>query len=129
LLSDESEKMSLEGHHTIIVSTVGAHFEILIKVNAESLGISAQDQNAFDQIVQHSLRRVVKAIKLSVSPCFRMPLGGSAISLINISFLFASRNRKEECIETEFLVGLSLISARKFIQASEKFRSIEQKLL
>lgn len=26
MLSDESEKMSLEGHHTIIVSTVGANF-------------------------------------------------------------------------------------------------------
>lgn len=56
-------------------------------------------------------------------------MGGSAISLINNSFLFGSRKRSEECLETEFLVGLSLISARKFIQASEKFRSIEQKLL
>jgi len=56
-------------------------------------------------------------------------MGGSAISLINTSFLFASLNHPQECIESEFLVGLSLISARKFIQASEKFRSIEQKLL
>jgi hypothetical protein len=72
---------------------------------------------------------MIKAIKLAVWPCFRMPLGGSAISLINNSFLFGTRHRTEECIETEFLVGLSLISARKFIQASEKFRSIEQQLL
>jgi hypothetical protein len=43
MLSDESEKMSIEGHHTIIVSTVGSQFQILIKVNAESLGIPAQD--------------------------------------------------------------------------------------
>jgi hypothetical protein len=46
-----------------------------------------------------------------------MPVGGSAISLINNSFLFASKGHREEWLEAEFLVGLSLISARKFIQA------------
>ena len=74
-------------------------------------------------------KKVVKAIKISVWPCFRMPLGGSAISLINNSFLFASKGHSEEWLEAEFLVGLSLISARKFIQAQEKFRSIESQLL
>lgn len=107
ILSDDSDYMVLEGHHTILVSSVGSQFEIVVKSSNEHID------------------KMIKNIKLAVWPCFRMPHGGSAISLINNSFLFGTRHRQEECIETEFLVGLSLISARKFIQASEKFRSIE----
>ena len=60
---------------------------------------------------------------------FRIPTGGSSIALINTSFLFESKRLNQEKTEAEFLVSLSLISGRKFIQASEKFRRIESMLL
>jgi len=45
------------------------------------------------------------SLQLSVWPTFRMPTGGSAIPLINTSFLFASRNQIEESVEIDFLVA------------------------
>ena len=73
--------------------------------------------------------KMVHGIKLFVWPCFRMPTGGAAIPLINTSFLFTSKHRYQETMEADFLVGLSLINGRKFIQATEKFRRVENILL
>jgi hypothetical protein len=58
-----------------------------------------------------------------------MPTGGSTIPLINTSFLFSSRGHIEESYEIDFLVAQSLLNGRKFIQASEKIRGIENRLL
>jgi hypothetical protein len=44
---------------------------------------------------------------------------------MNMSFLFESRKMLEQQSEATLLVGLSLISGRKFIQASEKIRAIQ----
>ena len=73
----------------------------------------------------HAFQIAFQSIKLMVWPTFRIPTGSSAIALINTSFLFASKKLEQERIESEFLVSLSLISGRKFIQASEKLRKIE----
>ena len=51
------------------------------------------------------------------------------IALINTSFLFATKRLEQERLEADFLVALSLISGRKFIQASEKLRKIQSCLL
>lgn len=108
----------MEGHHTILVSAICSQFQIKLKVNKDELGVEERhevDENLTNNMLLITIKRVIKAIKLSVWPCFRIPVGGSAISLINNSFLFASKGHHEEWFEAEFLVGLSLISARKFI--------------
>jgi len=64
-----------------------------------------------------------------VWPTFRLPTGSSVIALINTSFLFASKHLEQERLETDFMVALSLISGRKFIQASEKLRKVQAQLL
>jgi hypothetical protein len=68
-------------------------------------------------------------LQVSVWPTIRMPTGGATIPLINTSFLLATRGHVEESYEIDFLVAQSLVNARKFIQAAEKFRSIEARLL
>lgn len=40
------------------------------------------------------------------------------IPLLNISQAFKFSNREDEAAETDILVSLSLISARRFVQAS-----------
>ena len=38
---------------------------------------------------------------------------------MNIATLFSKNNRKDESMETNILLGLALINARRFLQASE----------
>ena len=46
------------------------------------------------------------------------------VTLLNIANIFRKENRIEEAIETEILFGLSLINARRFLQAAEVLRKI-----
>ena len=48
---------------------------------------------------------------------------------MNTSFLFENHKMAAEQSEANLLVGLSLISGRKFIQASEKIRAIQSSLI
>ena len=68
-------------------------------------------------------------LKIFIWPTFRLPTGSSVIALINTSFLFATKRLEQERLEADFLVSLSLITGRKFIQASEKLRKIQTCLL
>jgi hypothetical protein len=77
VISEDSDVMNLEGHHTMLVSAIGRRFEFRLVPIAETK--------------TSDLPKYLQSIKLDVWPCFRMPLGGSSISLINNSFLFASR--------------------------------------
>jgi hypothetical protein len=43
---------------------------------------------------------------------------------MNSSFLFAHNKCPEEKKDLDFLIALSLMSGRKFIQASEQFRKL-----
>lgn len=67
----------------------------------------------------------IKSLKLHLWPTFRVPTAGSGIALLNVSFLFETHKMFAEQSEANLLVGLSLISGRKFIQASEKIRAIQ----
>lgn len=71
----------------------------------------------------------VQAIHFFVWPTFRMPTGSSTITLINTNHLFDQRSYSEESQELDFLVAQSLLAGRKFIQASEKLRQIQARLL
>lgn len=48
------------------------------------------------------------------------------IPLMNISTLFNKNKRIDECMETNILVGLSLINARRFLQSSELLKKTSE---
>jgi hypothetical protein len=48
---------------------------------------------------------------------------------MNTSFLLGNNSLKEDKRDVDFLIGLSLMSGRKFIQASEHFRKLQVELL
>ena len=68
-------------------------------------------------------------VRLHAWPCFRIPQSNNLIALMNTSFLFAQHSHWEEKRDVDFLVALSLMSGRKFIQASEHFRKMELDLI
>ena len=46
------------------------------------------------------------------------------VTLLNIANIFRKHNRIDETIETEILFGLSLINARRYLQAAEVLRKV-----
>jgi|LauGreDrversion4_2_1035121.scaffolds.fasta_scaffold118235_1 hypothetical protein len=68
---------------------------------------------------------IVKGFRIFGWPCFRIPPTNALIPLMNTSFLMGSKGLKDQRRDIDFLVGLSLISGRKFIQACEIFRRLE----
>ena len=50
------------------------------------------------------------------------PLSSQVIPLLNITELFAKNHKNDESNETSILLGLSLINARRFLQAAEVLR-------
>jgi len=75
---------------------------------------TSQEQPDIQNLIGHFLS-FINGIKLYVWPTFRVPTAGSVIPLMNTSFLFESHKMTAEQSEANLLVGLSLISGRKFI--------------
>lgn len=48
---------------------------------------------------------------------------------MNSSFMLGSNGFKEDKRDVDFLISLSLMSGRKFIQASEHFRKLQNDIL
>jgi len=72
---------------------------------------------------------IVKGIRVHAWPCFRIPPSNALIPLMNASFIFETKDFKPWKRDIDFLVALSLISGRKFIQACELFRKLQSQLL
>lgn len=112
VLEDEDEWEDVQG---TLVSCVSRQFLILIEPSEQnplaSTGVELQ------------------ALQFHVWPTFRTPTSSASIPLINTSFLLSSKGHESESEELEFLVAQSLLAGRKFIQASEKLRSIQKRLL
>lgn len=51
------------------------------------------------------------------------------IPLFNIKSLFLRNNRLEEALEIEYMIGLSLICSRRYVQAMESFKRVQADVL
>ena len=52
ILSDDSEVIALDGHHTILVSGILSSFKIVLKTDVDKLGIAKdKEENETSQIV------------------------------------------------------------------------------
>lgn len=51
------------------------------------------------------------------------------IPLFNIKSLFLRNNRFQEALEIEYMIGLSLICSRRYVQALESFKRVQAKIL
>jgi hypothetical protein len=82
-----------------------------------------------EEIFHRAILSILKGLRVHGWPCFRMPASNALIPLMNTSFLFESKGLVKEKKEIDFLVALSLISGRKFIQACEVFRRLQLEIL
>lgn len=57
------------------------------------------------------------------------PTANQGLSLLNISHVMRKSGRVDEAIETEILLGLSMLSQRKYIQASEILKKCSKHFL
>lgn len=81
------------------------------------------------EIFLRAIMAILKGIRVYAWPCFRVPPSNSMIPLMNSSFLLDSKGFKDQKRDVEFLAALSLISGRKFIQACEIFKRLEDDML
>ena len=51
------------------------------------------------------------------------------IPLFNIKSLLLRYNRTEEALEIEYMIGLSLLCSRRYVQATEAFKRVQAKIL
>jgi hypothetical protein len=51
------------------------------------------------------------------------------VNLLNLMNFFQKAKKEEEKIQTEILLGLSLINARRFLQSAEIFQNISRHYL
>ncbi|KAL4440838.1 hypothetical protein ABPG74_013819 [Tetrahymena malaccensis] len=85
-----------------------------------------QDQNLDKKIEleqgSEEFKKLFDSIQIYGYSLFLSPSSNQCIHLLNISNLFQKNNRKEEAIETDIILGYSLMSQRKYIQAAEIFK-------
>ena len=58
-----------------------------------------------------------------------MPSTGNLVPLMNCSFELRKHNLVKDAMEIDVLVGLALMSGRKFIQSCESFRKLQYEIL
>jgi hypothetical protein len=90
--------------------------------------VSRFSEKETEEIFQRAIMSIVKGIRVHAWPCFRVPPSNALIPLINASFIFETKGYKDEKRDINFLVALSLISGRKFIQACEIFRKLQNEI-
>ncbi|KAL4490312.1 hypothetical protein ABPG72_004351 [Tetrahymena utriculariae] len=85
-----------------------------------------QDQNLDNKIKleqgSEEFKKLFDSIQIYGYSLFLSPPSNQGINLLNISNLFQKNNRKEEAVETDIILGYSLMSQRKYIQAAEIFK-------
>lgn len=66
----------------------------------------------------------VNEIQIYGYPLYQTPSANQMVYLLNASHIF-KRNHQEICsADTDILLGLCLISSRRFLQAAEIFRKV-----
>jgi hydroxylamine reductase (hybrid-cluster protein) len=82
-----------------------------------------------EDIFHKAIMSIIKGVRVYAWPCFRIPPSNALIPLMNASILFEARKIWDQKRDIDFLIALSLISGRKFIQACEIFRKLQTELL
>jgi hypothetical protein len=72
---------------------------------------------------------LIEKIVVHALPYTQTPSASNLISLLNISRHFDKHFYAEESLDVQFLAGLSLVQGRKFVQAVEIFKKIQERLL
>ena len=68
----------------------------------------------------------IASIKVYALSCNKMPSGSNMIKMLNISSVFKRYGYVEEYYECVFLTGLTMMSARKYVQSVEFFRNVQK---
>ena len=76
---------------------------------------------------QRALKTILKGIRVHGLATFRVPPSNALIAIMNAGYVV--REGESQRREIEFMVGLSMMAGRKFIQATEVFRKIESDIL
>jgi len=58
--------------------------------------------------------------------CIQMPSGSNMIKMLNIGTAFKKNGYTDEYYQSVFFAGLSMVSARKYVQSVEFFRNIQK---
>ena len=72
---------------------------------------------------------VVSEIVVEALPCTQMPPASNLIPMLNTGLFLRSYEYLEDALDCDFLTGRALVGGRKFIQAVEVFRRLEEHLL
>ena len=72
------------------------------------------------------LKNKIKKIIIYGFPFTQMPAGTNMVKMLNISNLFKNYGYIDEYYHSIFLTGLTMISARKYVQSVEFFRNIQR---
>jgi hypothetical protein len=75
-------------------------------------------KNIQEENISKILSFVIKSINIYGFTHHSSPLASQLTKLLNVSQSFKKCGRDEESAETDILVAMSLINARRFIQAS-----------
>ncbi|CAI2383303.1 unnamed protein product [Moneuplotes crassus] len=80
------------------------------------------------QNVAEFLKTIIKRITVLGFPFTQMPAGTNMIKMLNISSIFKNYGYVDEYYNSLFLSGLTMVSARKYIQSVEFFRNIQSNI-
>ncbi|CDW83869.1 UNKNOWN [Stylonychia lemnae] len=88
-----------------------------------------EQQRNIEKIFKRAFSQIVIGLRFYAWPCFRIPQANNLIPLMNTSFLFNQYRMLDEKKDVDFMIALSMMSGRKFIQAAEQFRKLQNEIL
>ena len=82
-----------------------------------------------DEFPVSFFKYMVSEIIIEALPCTQMPPASNLIPMLNTGLFLRSYEYHEDALDCDFLTGLALVGGRKFVQAVEVFRRLEDHLL
>ena len=83
-------------------------------------------QSHFDQYLIKTFNSFIQSLTVYAFPWNQMPSGQNMLKILNISSVFKKNWFINEYYTMEFLTGLAMVSARKYIQSVEFFRQVQR---
>jgi hypothetical protein len=87
---------------------------------------SKRTSNLMETDECETLKQKIDEIVVHAFSCTQMPSGSNMIKMLNISGIFKNQGFVEEYYQSIFFSGLTMVSARKYVQSVEFFRIIQK---